>query len=233
MISERKFSNSYSSFWNQILPTADSFVRRLNLACRRFTVPIDSIVPVNGDKRAVINELAFRLFKEKANGKDLSNAAKTELEGKVRLYIERLSPNILKIEALSQAEQIEAEELENALFAYFQSLKLTSLSFWPLFNGCGWLNACKADILCEGKLIEVKAGDRYFRITDIRQIITYLTLNFNSHQYTIDHIALVNPRKGLEFETSVEIFIESCSGRKPVDVFSDIVDFVSAEVRSI
>jgi len=232
MISERKFSNSYSSFWNQLLPTADSFVRRLNLASERFTGPLDSSLPVDRDKRAVINELAFRLFKEKVNSSKISSDKIMSLEQDVRSYIEQLVPSIKKLTILSKVELIEAEKIAASLSAYFYKPDFKAIIFWPLFKGCGQLDACKADIIYKSKLIEVKAGDRHFRIADLRQIITYLALNFYSQQYQLAHIALVNPRTGKKFECSVDTLIGSCSGRKSVDVFSDVIDYLSTEVGS-
>jgi hypothetical protein len=232
MISERKFSNSYSSFWNQLLPTADSFVRYLNLASERFTVPLDSSLPVNRDKRAVINELAFRVFKEKVNSNTISSSKIMSLEQDVRSYIERLVPNIKKITALSKDELIETDKIAKSLLVYFDNHDFTAIIFWPLLKGCGQLDACKADLIYKNKLIEVKAGDRHFRITDLRQIIIYLALNFYSKQYQLVDVALVNPRTGKEFECSIDDLIESCSGKKSVDVFSDVIDFVSTEVWS-
>lgn len=233
MISERKFSNSYSSFWNQLLPTSDSFVRQLNLASERFAGPVNSSTPVDRDKRAVINELAFRLFKEKATSGKISASKIISIEQEVRTYIERLAPNISNIPALSKTELIEVENISKSLSTYFYRPDFSVMFFWPIFKGCGQLDACKADIIYKNKLIEVKAGDRHFRIIDLRQIITYLALNFKSQQYQLTNIAIVNPRTGKEFECSTESLIESCSGRKSVDVFSDIIDFVSTEVGSI
>lgn len=232
MISDRKFSNSYSSIWNQLLPTADSFVRRINLVSERFCLPIDSDLSVDRDKRAVINELGFRLFKERANGSKVSSDEIIELEKIVRSYIERLAPNIKKISALSKTNLDESEKLADALSSFFYKVDLSTLVIWPLFRGCGQLDACKGDIIHGNKLIEIKAGDRHFKIIDIRQIITYLALNFNSGQYHLTHIALVNPRTGLEFECSIDTLIESSSGSKPVDIFSDIIDFISTEIVS-
>ena len=232
MISERKFSNSFSSFWNELLPTADSFVRRMNLSCDRYCLPTDSLFDVNRDRRAVINELSFRLFMGSAKEKELSSNDKMELSVRVSHYIEKLAPNI-KIELpISQEELNEAESLSSSLNTYFSDYELHKLRFWPVFRGCGRIHACRGDIISSDKLIEVKAGDRHFRITDIRQIITYLSLNSISKQYVIERIALVNPRKGLSFETTVEILIEDCSRRKPVDVFGDIIDFLSTEAIS-
>ncbi len=232
MISERKFSKSFTSFWNELLPTADLFVRRLNLSCDRFCLPLESGLPVDRDRRAIINELAFRFFLKLAKGEKLSKREKIELCVEVSNYIRRLAPNIKEIKPISQKELDEANELAGSLSQYFFLGDFKEIKFWPLFKGCGRLHACSGDILYKGNLVEVKAGDRTFRVIDIRQIITYLSLNFVSQQHHIHKIALVNPRTGLSFETSVDILIEDCSRRKPVDVFGDIVDFISTEVIS-
>jgi len=232
MISERKFSNSFLSFWNELLPTADSFVRRMNLSLDRYCQPTESMVLTDRDRRSVINELSFRLFMNLSKGKKLSSNEKLELSIKVSNYIEKLAPNINIVLPISQEELNEAESLSSSLTAYFSSREIRVLKFWPAFRGCGRIHACKGDIISNHKLIEVKAGDRHFRITDIRQLITYLSLNSISKQYVIEKIALVNPRNGLSFETTVEFLIEDCSRRKPVDVFGDIIDFLSTEVIS-
>lgn len=233
MISERKFSNSYTSFWNQLLPTADSFLRQLNLASERFSLPIDSDMPADRDKRAVINELAFRIFKKKAEGFKLSADIVMNIENDVRLYIGRLAPNINNIPALTDNELKESNKLVAALASYFHRVDLKTLVFWPSFKGCGRLGECKGDIIQNDKLIEVKAGDRHFRIIDVRQLIVYLSLNFISNQYILTNIGLVNPRTGLHFECSVDFLIESSSGSKSVDVYSDVIDFISTESGSI
>ena len=232
MISERKFSNSFSSFWNGLLPTADSFVRRMNLSLDRYCLPTESIFETNRDRRAVINELSFRLFMELARGNELSSSDKMELSEKVSHYIEKLGPNIKIDLPITQDELSEAESLTSSLSDYFPDREISNLLFWPVFRGCGRIHVCKGDIISNKKLIEVKAGDRPFRVTDIRQVITYLSLNSISKQYDLKNIALVNPRKGLSFETTVEFLIEDCSRRKPVDVFGDIIDFLSTEVIS-
>jgi hypothetical protein len=229
MISEHKFANSYSSFWNQLLPIADSFLRHLNLASERFATPITSSLPIDRDRRSVVNELGFRLFRERTITGSLSEEKVTSIERAVREYIERLVPSISKLASLTKEERTEADKIAKSLASYFYKPDLSKIIFWPQFKGCGQLGACKADMICKSKLVEVKAGDRQFRVTDIRQIITYLALNFSSQQYQLANIVLVNPRTGKEYECTVETLIESCSGRKPVDVFSDIIDFVSAE----
>jgi len=232
MISERKFSNSFSSFWKELLPTADSFVRRMNLSLERYCLPTESRLEVNRDRRSVVNELSFRLFMSLAKGKKLSVNDKMKMSLEVSHYIERLAPNINIDQPISKEEIEEAESLSSALTQYFSNDELDKLWFWPVFRGCGRINSCRGDIISNDKLVEVKAGDRHFRITDVRQVIAYLALNSISKQYEIQHIALVNPRKGLFFETTVEDLIKECSQRKPVDVFGDIIDFLSSEIVS-
>lgn len=232
MISERKFSNKFSSFWKQLLPMGEPFVRRLNLACERQVSPLESSMPVDRDKRAVINELSFRLFKENAFENIVSKQRMNELSNKVISYIEKLSHSIPQIDPLTKEELEEAVALADSLASFFNAPDLASLKFWPSFRGCGNIHECKGDIILQDKLIEVKAGDRHFRINDIRQIITYLALNFSSQQYVINNVELINPRTGLYFQASAKTIIEECSGIQPVDIFSDIVEFISNETGS-
>lgn len=234
MISERKFSTSYSSFWNQLLPTGDSFLRKINLTCERFCPPFETNIPPDRNKRAVINELSFRLFMRKSNGEKLDDKNISEIETSVRKYIVKLIRRAdVSINKLSSLELDEAIELSKKLESFFRQTELKTLSFWPSFNGCGKIHKCNGDIVLSDKLIEVKAGNRKFRLNDLRQVITYLALNFSSKQYDLNTVILLNPRKGLSVEIGVEELILSCSRRKPVDVFLDIVEFVSSEIHSI
>lgn len=231
MISEHRFSSAYSSFWKQLFPMGEVFIRRLNMACERPIDPLDSTLPVSKGKRAIINELSFRLFKEKAENNKVDRKRLTELSNEVIRYIERLSNTVGKKEKLELIEMEEALDLAISLSSFFETNKLSSLQFWPSFNGCGCMNKCKGDILYGDTLVEVKAGDRNFRIIDIRQVFVYLALNFSSQQYLIRNIELINPRTGLYFQSSVKTIIKECSGKMPVDIFSDIVEFISNEVQ--
>jgi len=233
MISERKFSSTFSSFWGQLLPMSNPFVRRLNLACERQVPPTISKMPVDREKRSVINELAFRLFKEKVvKNKVVSATRLKELSSEVIKYIEKLSYNIPEISPLNSDEIDEAVEIGNALPSFFRKKDLPKVCFWPSFKGCGNIQTCQGDIILNDKLVEVKAGDRHFGINDIRQILTYLALNFSSQQYELNNIQLINPRTGLSFEAPIRTIVEECSGRLPTDVFLDIIEFISNEVGS-
>src|SRR5579864_8207330 len=47
----------------------------------------------------------------------------------------------------------------------------------PVFRGCGFVDECTGDLIIGNQLVEVKAGDRSFRATDIRQLLVYCALN--------------------------------------------------------
>lgn len=233
MISERKFASTFSSFWGQLLPMGKPFVRRLNLACERQVAPTISKMPVDREKRSVINELSFRLFKEQTEqGEKVSTSKLNMLSSDVIKYIERLSFSIPEILPLTKSELEESVQIANALPSFFYRKDLPKLIFWPSFKGCGSIHSCKGDIIFDDTLVEVKAGDRHFGINDVRQILTYLALNFSSQQYDLNNIALINPRTGLSFTAPVRTIVEECSGRLPTDVFLDIIEFISNEVGS-
>lgn len=231
MISEREFACEFTSFWKTIIPLGDVFVKQLNLCCDRFSPPIASSLS-GQEERAVINELSFRLFKGEALG-ILDETNRINIAKDVIRYISNISSSPSKLSSDDMSVIIaEADNLSKALSSYLQGEDFKSIIFNPVFAGCGRVDICQGDMFYKNKLVEIKAGGRNFRLLDIKQVITYLTLNFSSKQYDIQHVAFVNPRQGLAFEMSVAGLIESCSGRKPVDIFLEIIDFISFDQNS-
>jgi hypothetical protein len=193
-----------------------------------------SVLPLDRDRRSVINELGFRLFKEQWQEKRISEKRTREIAEAVQAYIIRLTRSkdrLLKV-PLSNQENTEALKLADSLRRFFLRTKDRSLVFWPEFPGCGILHKCVGDVLQGSKLIEVKAGDRTFRMTDIRQVLTYCSLNFASKRYDLRDIVLVNPRRGVFHQTSVADLIVECSATTAVDFFSSVIEFISAEGNS-
>ncbi len=231
MMSERKFSNSYTSFWTQLLPTVEAFVRHMNLANERYCAPVRSVTS-DREKRSVVNELGFRLFRAQAMGRKITNKFKTISERETRNYIEQLIHGGVKIPPLSLEEIAESERIAAALATYFGAEAVPGLNFWPVFQGCGRLESCKGDIINGAILVEVKAGDRNFRVVDVRQVIAYLALNFASKQYSLSEVAFVNPRTCKSYKCGIDNLVEHSSGRKAVEVFEDIIEFLSAETGS-
>jgi hypothetical protein len=195
---------------------------------------MESSLPVNRDRRSIVNELGFRLFKERHAGKNLTIRRVNELCELVRLYILRLarSEDAVIREPISNGEIAEAREIASSLSLFFSQHNEDSLMFWPEFPGCGMIHQCKGDILQGRRLVEVKAGDRTFRLTDLRQVLTYCCLDFASKKYGLREVLLINPRRGLFYKTSINNLITECSGTTAVDFFSNMIEFISVEGTS-
>src|SRR5438270_4775838 len=66
MISERKFAEKFTSFWNDALPRGATVSRYINLQQTRFSAPLQSETQPN--RRALVNELGFWLFVDRIQG---------------------------------------------------------------------------------------------------------------------------------------------------------------------
>jgi hypothetical protein len=102
----------------------------------------------------------------------------------------------------------------------------------PLIRGCGFLNSCYADVVAKDTLYEVKAGQRLFRITDLRQALTYCALNSASGQFPLTQICLLNPRLGVYVRGSIEIISREACGMSSNDLFGAIIQFLSSQGTS-
>ncbi len=234
MISERKFISTYTSFWNQTLPWADTLLRVINGTFTKYCQEISSTETSDSDRRAIINELGFRLFQIQCSTYIITEEHLNRTAEEVRQYIKHLSPRTDSSidKKVSADEIIEAKVISQSLGIYFNDDLPGDLKFWPSFPGCGMIQEVQGDIINKKTLIEVKGGDRTFRITDIRQIITYLALNFSSKSYDLDQFTLLNPRRGTYYTSNIMDFVGLASGTTPIDLFCTIIDFLSSETHS-
>ena len=234
MISERKFAHSYTSFWNQVLPRVDSYLRLANCAYERYEDEIPFRISGHRDRRGIVNELGFRLFAESTTCGPVADDRIKILAESVRQYVERLSnaaDGVAK-EEVNEQEIKESMVIADSLSHYYQNIPPSELVFSPDFPGCGIIDSVKADILHGTELFEVKAGDRSFRVTDIRQVLVYCCLDFASKRHGIKTVVLLNPRRGTYFRTTVSDLVKECSGTTAVDFFGSVIDFVSTEPNS-
>ena len=82
-------------------------------------------------------------------------------------------------------------------------------------------------MLGDRTLFEVKAGDRLFRGTDVRQALCYCALGFSAKLYDIDSICLVNPRSGTYFQDDLETLCWKIAGLNAAELLGEIVDYIS------
>lgn len=220
MISERLFSRSYSSFWRDLLPFSEAFVRGVNAQW-------DHLAPDAGDRdpieRAVINEGAVRLF---------------------RMLVERRR-NIDKYAKLAiqeAAEWLNCPDLPPEPWMIAETRLMASrlltrygrerLVFAPSFPGCGLISTCEADFLHFRTLVEVKSGHRGFRSADFRQILTYLALNDCAYSFDIAQIELFNARLERVVALSVDDLCVQVAGDTATEILSRIGHFITDGVPS-
>jgi hypothetical protein len=234
MISEKVFISSFNSFWQDLIPTGEAFVRAINLGTHHFDVPLRSSVESN--RRGMVNEFGFRLLEVSiTSNTSIEDAYRSkELLGKIAQHAINLAsryqnPTDEKIAPLGQDELVEGLGIAKRLRMFFQGNEPDiPLTPSPRFLGCGFIDDCIGDLLVESTLYEVKSGDRTFRLLDVRQILVYLALNYVSHTYRIGNIGFVNPRTGSFYKLGVSDFALAASGKNAIELLSELVEFASS-----
>lgn len=235
MISERILSRHYASFWDELLPFGEKFVRVINLSYQRYDFSHEYDGHPDADIRAYVNELGFEFYallhEQTAQNSyaDIASLDTSSLEQQVAERINGLSSGSANVSSLlNPHNKKEAIELANATKAYFDSQhRAGNVRIKPRFVGCGFVDDCFGDVLVDTTLVEIKAGDRNFRSTDIRQLLVYAALNSVSQHMHLEDVALLNPRRGIFYRTSLQTLCVECSAQDSSTILSRIVNYVS------
>ncbi len=235
MISELAFCQNYSSFWRAVAPTTDLFIRQLNagLYTREFPPLAAKTLP---ERRGHINEVAFALFRAEARGANrgpyysprldeiLSAAASVE----VLQHARRGGPekNTTDFDA-DEINDIETQ-FRRLMIIFGVGPRAERLIVSPRFSGCGIVDGCFGDLLFSTTLYEIKAGDRNFRSIDIRQLLTYTTLDYLSGDRRIDTVGLFNPRVGIRAEIALDQLCWEISGKGAFTLLTEIGQAISS-----
>jgi hypothetical protein len=230
LISGSTFCKLYSSFWREVAPTTDLFIRRLNLGQYERDFP-EIEAPTAPSRRGFINEVAFELFCRSIRrnerwpsvrpSTEQANSAAHDVQSSVSRR-ERERGSEFDTQLLSEEIADIAEQHDRLMRVFtFYYLGATILPE-PNFRGCGIVDTCIGDLLVATTLFEVKAGDRFFRSIDVRQLMTYAALNHVSHQYEIKKAGLFNPRVGIRVEIDLEELCFEISGKKSVELLTEI-----------
>lgn len=229
MISEQHFSSSFTSVWHKITPLADTYWRRENLKIKRELSPVEN--RADPKLRGFINELAFETFK---NSKSLGLLPRKELiipvakdsVDKIADYIFRITGEEDSItRSLDNNSQAEVFGLTQNLMLFFPQTQ--NITFRPKFSGCGIVSACEGDLIYEDCLYEIKAGDRKFRVSDIKQLLTYSSLAFLNGTLNFSKVGLFNPRNGYHWERTIDQLCIELSGMRESDVLSGIASHMT------
>jgi hypothetical protein len=225
MISEIEFIRDHTSFWRQIAPLSEDFVRRVNLAVLdRYDSEIISKIDVS--RRALVNEVGFDIFASccvgKSKLKDMSRDEVDMISNKASQRISRLrAGGPIFSPSLTPGEFAEARDIAEKLASFFG--KFTRLEVHPKFNGCGQIDSCYGDVLADDVLYEVKSGGRQFRSVDLRQLVLYMALSRASKQYCVRSLGLYNPRQGFHFSLPCDSFSIEFSGLSAEELCHKII----------
>lgn len=234
MISEHQFATHYSSSWHAITPLADGFWTVENLLVDRIAPPLVPRAPKG--MRAVINETAFRAFcslhgmPTPVNRSDVLAAVGGRLDESIA-YVGRFSsaPPLTAADVDDDCRK-ESGNLVLRLLHFFPGREPTTLR--PRFSGCGLISACEGDLIEGECLYEIKAGERAFRVLDLRQLLTYSALAYAKGTLSFSDIGLFNPRTGVAWRRSLEEVCHSLSGLRLSDTLSALVEQFSGASAS-
>jgi hypothetical protein len=246
VISAERFARERPSYWNQLLPRLEPFVRLLNLSAGRFSPPM--FPGVDPNRRAFVAELGFELFRGAPHRPiDADDASVEAAAVLVRARIARLS-TLDEDEILppSPLERIEAIALARRLRRFVHQRGALSFTVDPDIPGCGIIDGATADLLItraswgidaepdrgEHLLYEVKTVARPFRAGDIRQLVTYAALMAADSQAPVT-VGVVNPRLGTFVECPLDRLAVDISGLGANSLLQQIIFDVSAAEVSL
>lgn len=198
----------------------------------RTSLPIETIEAP--ERRALVNVVASLLFADNTDSASAELKKPDYVEDLLHRALTELGPLSrfpVFAEPLSTGELDSAALLSAALRKRFPDRSQLLVS--PEFSGCGIVNTAKGDLVYQGTLFEVKAGDRNFVVTDLRQLVTYAALGFSEKQRVeFPRVGLFNPRRGVEWSADLEEFAGDLAGTTILEILYEVVEFVGALPQS-
>ena len=240
MISELTFIKENNTFWQNLLPGSDQYIRLVNsVILSEVYKPLE--IEESPERRVLTNNISFALFRmlirnelkveELADFDYNTDSAKKIISKEIfKLSSIRLREQLVL--EINSEEKLVIEKLSKRLYDYYSNKEQVVVH--PYFEGCGFLNAAEGDVLYNSTLSEVKSGNSKFKIRDLRQLFTYLALNFaNKTKFNITHIELFNPRRGEQWIDNVEDLAYKLAACSLQDLLNEIIIFISDEFKSI
>ncbi|MBN1089636.1 MULTISPECIES: hypothetical protein [Pantoea] len=237
MISELTFSRKFTSFWNQLLPNANNFIRIINGSLiEDIYSPMDE--SENRANNVFVNECAFNLYSAIQSNQisktlllrqDLFHSA--EFQGvfdKTNDYLSKFSYGSNFELPLSMLEYNTIRQIAHCILNRYGLAQGVEVS--PHFDGCGVINNSYGDIYHSNILIEIKSGDRKFSVYDLRQLLIYFTLNFYSKsKRNLKRFELFNPRMGISYSASIVTLCKELAFCQPEELYFEIMNSITEE----
>lgn len=233
LISAVALARDYSSMWNQTAPMLEGFVRILNQGAEQFGSAVDSEVAAK--RRPVVSETAYLLVGEvtqrplEIDGLSDDEINRAAARVRERWLLTTGWGGAISL-PLSADELADSRRLARSLAEFVaQRVEGAEFVFEPHLAGCGFVDESRADFIVGPTLYEMKAVERPFRSIDVRQLLTYATLNYQSGQHALESVGLVNPRKGTSVAYEVNALCRSIAGVTADELLNNIADFMMAQ----
>jgi hypothetical protein len=237
MISEKQFAEQFSGFWNQCLPLltpqviAQMNVGGMPMPNSRGFVAKPLAATEDSANNDLVADTGFGIFTAAIQeGKSVYSIRNTALLARItksafeRIKRLRSSEGKAKMKHLRGPD--DSMELAVRLEDFFEDEGSEDIVIQPRFKGCGILDSCYGDLFRGSVLYEVKCVERNLRSIDIRQVLTYCALNYQSQQFKIEEVCILNPRRGISFRFDVEGLAQNVSGKNSAELFHQIGDFL-------
>jgi hypothetical protein len=227
MITAETFATTNGSYWAEVLPRLEHFVRVSNAGLRVFAEPLDlQSIPA---RHAFVSETAFALWRTRMVHHRYLHIREAQRIARERL--ESVRRQVSFDEDLGSDEAIEARAIASRLFNYFTRVRRVAnpeIDSW--LPGCGPVLGGSPDLLGtdssygeDAKIIaEVKSVQRKFRSTDLRQLVVYIVLYFSVNNVIPDVLIVVNPVRGRSLEIDVDSFFAHAAGRAAQEIVPEL-----------
>lgn len=244
MISETYFASKYTSFWRDLLPGKNRYIRyAVNNDEEIVEPPLES--KDSPSTRGLINYIAFKLS-VKSLTKEIDYGALEALEQNSQLFQSVFEESKIFIEYFGETQDITYDvtseelplikEIAKRIYRRYIVKIEKGCRFFPdpFFQGCGIIDAANGDLILDNVLIEIKAGKRKFSINDIKQVLVYATLHSLDNNYgNLSSFELYNPREGIRFCDSFTNLCNDLACASPQEIYSEIKRYVIDTMNSI
>lgn len=234
MIKATTYIRNYSTYWNELLPGSNRFIKYLNLDSYKSKYKEPKLE--TGDRtemRHLVSDFAYVFFQSLIQNPRLITYLKN-LNKRHKIYKEiliEISPESELIEFKKSEIEI-IKEITSRIYLKYSSKK--ELKPKVKFKGCGIISEGEGDLCYSNTLVELKTGERNFGINDIRQLLIYCTLQHSEDPSKVfKYVELYNPRMGLFWRSSIENLILEIAGCSAIELYNEIINHISDTERAI
>lgn len=216
MISARAFA-SQTGAWHQLTPAMDQFTRWVNENTTRVGTRVRRLGPK--ERSAFIAEAAFGALASGSGPTTSVQAAAFDMLAPLPRGTG--IPTLLSADEEREVFGVMANTLE-----YVERAPGAAVTYRPTFPGCGVVRSAEGDVQVDHELIEIKAVERPFRSSDLRQVLTYAALGHASGT-DLGVITLLNPRLAMFFSSPAQTLALDLGAGSWFDLMHELIEIMS------